>query len=100
VILNDAQNVKVSKSEAEELLAGPLRSWPHFQVLGEKLDAEGVVKAFRVEVGRDSPRPQILIQCGRIYNRLNREALHEYLKEKDIEPGKPGRKAKNGKTEA
>ena len=95
MILEAAQNVKVSKTDLEKY-KNALRSFPHFLVYSEELDPEGVVKCFRIEVSTEHPRPAILARCAARYNKLNTAQVREYLVE-NAQPGKPGRRAKNGK---
>lgn len=96
-LLEDANATKVSKNDVEKY-ADALKSFPHFMVLSEKFEGDDIVKCFRIEVGQDSPRPQVLQLCSARYNKFSREAVQEYIKE-NTKPGKAGRKPKNGSTE-
>lgn len=95
MILEAAQGVKVSKADVEKYRAA-LKSFPHFLVHSEELGADDVVKCFRIEVGQDHPRPSILLRCSARYNKLNTNAVREWVAE-NAPAGEPGRRKKNGK---
>ena len=92
MILDEAQTTKVTKQDVEKY-AQALRSWPFFQVFSDGFDAEDIVKCFRIEVGQEHPRANILEKCTTRYNKLNTAAVDAYIAE-NVPASAPGRKAK------